>query len=179
MEANMRCKVCGRESQNEGANFCDYCGNSFREQAQAPYHVDFRQHEMQSNQGYYPNTMGMQYQQGNPAQGFQGQGYPQNLEDNRPTTFLNWLGTYGILFIPFVGWLIFLIMLIVWSVSGNTPASKKNWARATLIFSAIMFIIVVIYLFIVIMSMDPELIKQIQSGTFDYDTYNQILREYK
>ncbi|MBH1941694.1 hypothetical protein I5677_12400 [Mobilitalea sibirica] len=111
----MVCNACGRLTQNEEANYCEYCGNSFRE------HI---------NVAVKPE----------PPK------YITAITENtdKPVPFLNWLGTYALLFIPYIGGFAFVGLLIFWSLSGSTPQSKKNWARATLIFTIISFIILII-----------------------------------
>lgn len=48
----------------------------------------------------------------------------------------DWVVTLLVAAIPLVGF----IMYFVWAFSGGTPESKKNWARAVLIWMAIGFI---------------------------------------
>jgi hypothetical protein len=92
----------------------------------------------------------------------------------KPVTFLNWLGSYALLLIPYVGWLVFLTMLFVWSFTKNTPDSKKNWARVNLIFTAVMIILLIVYLIII---MNSGMLRDIMNGTFDYnDYYNSLLQ---
>ena len=43
--------------------------------------------------------------------------------------------------IPVVG----LILMLVWGFSAGTPAAKKNWARANLIWSIIVFIVTMVF----------------------------------
>jgi hypothetical protein len=54
-------------------------------------------------------------------------------------TLGNWMLTYLLLAIPLVG----TIMLFVWAF-GSSPASKKNWARAVLLWAVIGIVVVVI-----------------------------------
>ena len=51
-----------------------------------------------------------------------------------------WIVTLLVTMIPLVGF----IMLFVWAFGGNTNPSKANFAKATLIFMAIIFILYVI-----------------------------------
>lgn len=56
----------------------------------------------------------------------------------------DWVISVIISVIPVVGF----IMLLVWSFSDTTNPNKKNWARATLIIFAALFILYLIFAFI-------------------------------
>ncbi|MCO5045774.1 MAG: hypothetical protein J5I99_08490 [Verrucomicrobia bacterium] len=51
----------------------------------------------------------------------------------RPVTTGNWMLTYLLMCIPLVN----LILLFVWAFGSNTPISKANWAKASLIWMVI------------------------------------------
>lgn len=106
----MVCDTCGRNTQNEEANFCEYCGSSFREQP-----IKYNENTTQQPEAIL-------------AEG-----------KEEPISFINWLGTYGMIFIPIVGWIISLVMLFVWAFQKNGSKTKKNWARATMIFLVVYF----------------------------------------
>lgn len=163
----MRCNVCGRQSQNEEANFCEYCGSSFREHMQAPFPMPSREQGNPYGNGPTPMMHGNNMAQGN-----------RNTEGKESISFLNWLGTYGLLFIPIVGWLVFIIMLFIWSFSNNTPTSKKNWARATLIYAGVMIIIAIALFVMFYLPLYQQIYQQMMNGTFDYNSYNEILQQY-
>lgn len=81
-----------------------------------------------------------QYQQ--PMYGPQG-GAPYGYMpiNNEPVSLGDWLLTFLITCIPLVGF----IMLIVWAVSDGTKESKKNWARAKLIWMVIAYVLSFIF----------------------------------
>ena len=56
----------------------------------------------------------------------------------------DWLITLLISAIPLVGF----IMLFVWAFSSNVPASKSNWAKATLVLMVIGIVLAIIILVI-------------------------------
>lgn len=56
----------------------------------------------------------------------------------------DWVISVLISVIPVVGF----IMLLVWSFSDSTNPNKKNWARATLIIFAALFVIYLIFAFV-------------------------------
>ncbi len=51
----------------------------------------------------------------------------------RPVTIGNWMLTYLLMCIPLVN----VILLFVWAFGSNTPVSKANWAKASLIWMVI------------------------------------------
>ena len=167
----MKCNTCGRELQNEGANFCEYCGASFREHTHTI--VDTKLDEQRHNEvaGLVQTPIAAQL-----TNGVIGQKTTATIGKDRPISFLNWLGSYALLFIPFVGFLIFIIMLFVWSFDGKTSESKKNWARVNLIITLIVIILVVVYMAAVFSSpMFQDMFQQMSNGTFDYNTYYDSL----
>ena len=165
----MRCNNCGRNTQNEEANFCEYCGSSFRESRLSPNPAAPREQNYTEASGNFQEVMAMKM-----SDKVMGQETSQAENIEKPITFLNWLGTYGILFVPLIGGLIFFVMLFVWAFSGATPASKKNWARVTLIFIAVAFIILITYLVTVVSS---PMFQEMMSGSFDYNSfYNGLLQ---
>ena len=163
----MMCNNCGRQPQNESANFCEYCGASFREQSQAARPDTGR--PFNSIPGMQQEAIPLNHQNIVP-------GVPSGMQE-RPISFMSWLGTYAILgalfFIPYFGWIGSIALLLFWAFSNKTPATKKNWARVSLIFVGIMLIIVVIMLF-AFMSLYSQ---QIIDGTFDMNNYyNDIIK---
>jgi uncharacterized membrane protein YvbJ len=130
--------MCGRNTENENANFCEYCGNSFRENVSAitGYNSEINQ-TMDTNQGV------------------------QEQDKEKTISFGSWLLTMLIPFIPVVGLFAYPVLLLVWAFSNDTPPTKKNWARATLV---IILICVVIFIMLFASSMN-----MIMSGEFsDY-----------
>lgn len=114
----MVCKACGRNSSNENANYCEYCGTSFRE------NTSFNQEENVS---------------ANTQQVVQA----RNENDEKTVSFGNWMGTMLLPFIPIIGIFIYIVMMFVWAFGSDTPKSKKNWARASLIVSVAAIILFV------------------------------------
>ena len=72
----------------------------------------------------------------------------ENLDQNqfrqteKPITVGDWMITMLIMCIPLIN----IVMIFVWAFGGNTPPSKVNWAKATLIWIVIGIIISVIIL---------------------------------
>lgn len=65
------------------------------------------------------------------------------VNNEQIVTVGEWIITYLISAIPLVGF----IMLFIWAFSNNEKPSKENWAKATLIWIAI---ITVIYILIIV-----------------------------
>jgi hypothetical protein len=161
----MICNNCGRQFQNETANFCEYCGASFREQVQAAKPETGK--PFYSIPGMQQEALPMNHQNIMP-------GVSTEMQE-KPITFMSWLGTYAILgaliFIPYFGWIGFIAILLFWAFSNKTPATKKNWARVTLIFVGIVIIIA----FIILIAFSSMYSQQILDGTFDWNNYSNNL----
>ena len=93
----------------------------------------------------------------------------------KPLTFLSFLGSYGIFFIPVIGTVLFPIMLLVWSFSSKVSVTKKNWARATLIF-VILFFFFMAYLMIDTLML--PFVQEFLKGNIDNGELMRQLREY-
>ncbi len=155
----MICNNCGRQIQNEAANFCEYCGFSFREQRQG------------TGAGTVPEPgqsfLSRQDRQQRPLSMSGMEQFPSGMTQDKPISFLGWLGTYALLLVPYVGWLIFIVMLFVWAFGNSTPATKKNWARVTLIFVGILIIALLVLMILVYM----PYYQQMMSGDFDFNSF--------
>jgi len=138
----MICHTCGRVIKNEEANFCEYCGASFR--GENAFDIN--------SSPVAPVT----------------ETVIVNPKD-KPVSFLNWFGSQLLMFVPYVG----LIMLFIWAFSNSTPPSKKNWARATLIFVGVLAVFMILYLMYIITS---PIFQDMMSGAFDYNQYIQSLK---
>ncbi len=129
----MVCKNCGRTIQNEEANFCEYCGASFRPG------MDNRVLEGEHNSSPSANGQDITIQQ-NLGQGSASQNgpwqttYEQNTYGSNPMKD-QVLGRY---FTQNA----FLALLFFWSFSKSVTPTKKNWARATLIVALILVVII-------------------------------------
>lgn len=93
-------------------------------------------------------------------------------DKEKPVSFLNWLGSYALMFIPFVGGLVFLIMLFVWAFGDYVPESKKNWARALLVVIGIVIVLAIIILIFVFNNL-----RYFDSNFGDFN-FDDILKEY-
>lgn len=64
-----------------------------------------------------------------------------NTKNQSPVSIGNWIITLILTSIPLVGF----IMLLVWAFGNNTPVSKSNYAKATLIMMVIGLILVILF----------------------------------
>ncbi len=63
------------------------------------------------------------------------------LENKSVVSLGDWLITMVIMIIPLVNF----IMLFVWAFSSSTPVSKANWAKASLVFMLIGFVLLLLF----------------------------------
>ena len=78
------------------------------------------------------------YSQPNYSQPTYGQTiYPQNNAQNQEMTVGQWFLTIFLSGLGIIG----IILLFIWAFSADTPTSKKNYARAMLIFQAIALVL--------------------------------------
>lgn len=72
--------------------------------------------------------------------------YPayQPLMGKTPITVGGWIGRMLIPCIPLVGGIVYFIMLFIWSGDVNKEESFRNWAKATLILTAIGIVLAII-----------------------------------
>lgn len=166
----MVCKICGRTIQNEEANFCEYCGASFR--PGMDNRVLESEHSSHTNEQGQDVTMHHNLGQGSASQNGPWQTtYEQNAygsnpmkdqvlgryftqnnnaygQENtaavqeKPMSVRNWLAVMLLGFVPLIGPYAFLALLFFWSFNKSISPTRKNWARATLIVALILVIII-------------------------------------
>ncbi|BCJ93141.1 hypothetical protein acsn021_07100 [Anaerocolumna cellulosilytica] len=145
----MICKVCGRSIGNEEANYCEYCGTSLRNNTSVHVSDSIQEHNKK-----------------NPERN-----EVVSEENEKTISFGNWVATMLLPFIPFVGIFIYLIMMCIWSFGSDTPKSKRNWARASLVVGVIVFII--------FMFMIATTLMDILNSGVDLESYlNNYMKQY-
>ena len=102
--------------------------NTYQQNSQNTYQRD-AQNTYQQNAQNAQNTYQQPYVKPEP-------------ESDASLTIGNWMLTIFLTVIPIVG----IVMLFIWSFSAETPLTKKNWARAVLIWKAIEIILFIIFL---------------------------------
>jgi len=65
----------------------------------------------------------------------------ENQQNSGVMSVKDWVITLIVTAIPFIGF----IMLFVWAFGSGTNPSKANWAKAALIFFAIMLVLYIIF----------------------------------
>lgn len=115
----MKCPSCGAEMPF-GQQFCTNCGAQVGN----------------NSTGYTSGQSFNSYGQNTPGYGY-GMG-------PMPVSVGGWIGRSLIPFIPFVGWLVYLIMLFIWSGDQTKELSFRNWAKAQLVVMAILIGIAII-----------------------------------
>lgn len=152
----MVCNSCGRSTSNENANFCDYCGASYKEvvfiQNEDKYKADSLKESSAVREVENENIVG---------------------EQEKSISFGNWVGSLLLPFIPLVGPIINLVMMLVWAFGSDTSKSKRNWARASLVVVIVNIVLIVLVIALFIGSY-TELIN---SG-FDMEGYMNQMNQY-
>ena len=69
----------------------------------------------------------------------------QKQYENRPMTVGDWVGSILLLLIPIAN----IVLLFVWAFGDMAPQSKRNWARAQLIWMLIAFVLVFLFYFMI------------------------------
>ena len=144
----MICKSCGRTIDNENSNFCFYCGTSLKE-GRAD---DFVSGPVSASQEYDKSIMNSTAK-------------AEAKDGEKPLSMPNWLGSMLLPFIPIIGIVAYIIMLVYWGFGGKAPESKKNWARASLIVFAVSLILLVFYF--------SAGLQQLEASGFDVNSYMQ------
>ncbi|HAL73726.1 MAG TPA: hypothetical protein DCM45_01380 [Clostridiales bacterium] len=153
----MFCPNCGKSNPDD-SKFCENCGSNLLETAAPPPPV-------QPAPAFTPPPVQPAYAPPPQAQYYPPQNGAVN-EQTKPVGVGGYLGMFALNFIPFVGPLIFFIMLFVWAFGSKANMNKKNLSRALLL---MMLILIVIYvaIFVVLMAVFPDLIEQL-TNSFSY-----------
>lgn len=127
----MQCKNCGREVAGENVNFCEYCG--------APMGTEVSQEEKTQRPEVFVQ----------PAMSAPRVETPK--AERVPTS--TFLGIMFLPLIPFVGGILHLIYMFYWAFSSSITDSRKSYARANLIYAAIICGVAILFGIIVFVLM--------------------------
>lgn len=158
----MVCRACGRLIANENANFCEYCGTAtdmsregnmdYGSSAGGPAgNTPF--HQTSGRVDYGAGADGSGYRRDSQFGGEAASGYPAGepglagilngtagLAEAEPSmSFLHWMVILLLPMVPMIGTLAYFVLLLVWAFGHTASKTRKNWARATLIVTALSF----------------------------------------
>ena len=122
-----KCPICGRSNPLQEANFCYYCGASFREDGKGPV----------ASGREMPRT-----------------DEEKELVNGRPFGTVRWLLCFALLLIPVYGWLAFVVIMAIGTFSPNATKERKDIQRALFIFSLAAIVLMIIM--VIIALRDPE-----------------------
>ncbi len=74
---------------------------------------------------------------------------PPEMKGEEPVSTGKWILYHLIPMIPFVGWLVYIVMLFVWAFGNNENTTFRNWARSQLIISGISLVIGVLVIVLI------------------------------
>lgn len=123
------CPTCGAQC-NDSSAFCINCG--------AQFSASQSQQQYSQPQQQYVQAQPQQYSQ--PQQQYAAPQPTYSSPANETVSIGNWIGTFILTGLPLVG----LILLFVWAFGSNTPKSKSNYAKATLIMMVIAIVLSII-----------------------------------
>ncbi len=138
----MICKNCGSMLPN-GAPGCSVCGARF---VSTP--VDHN-----AGRGTYIRGAAPAYEEpyrGTPGEYRRTEPIPA-VPKKESVSVGGWIGRGLLAYIPFVGWLIYFIMLIVWANNDSYEDSFRNWAKAQLWMLLIVIAVALVVLLIFIL----------------------------
>lgn len=127
---------------------------------QQPVYTQYpQQYQQPYQQGY--TQQNNQYRQPAYAQPVYSQPAASNLSEDAELTTGNWMLTLLLTFIPIVN----IVMLFIWGFGDSAPFAKKNWARAQLIWTAIMVGIYII-IFVIFIAVGVSLSSNPYGGLY-------------
>lgn len=152
----MICPNCGAELP-ANSKFCQKCGASVEYTAQSnPADTQNNTYNTPNNNQYsndpnsnpYNNPYNNNPYNNNPY----GNMYPPQPPTGYPMTIGGWIGRSLIPYIPFVGWIVYIIMLFIWSGDQTKELTFRNWAKAQLIVMVIIFGVALMVFLILVMT---------------------------
>ncbi len=140
------CKICGRKNPLEDANFCYYCGASFREGDVGDainYHMPRQLNTapiLHGSAAVDPEDV-TEWNRGSVTRAATDE--EQELLHGRAFGKWKWFGTFLLLLFP-VGWIAFFVIMCISAFGSSATAERKEMARGFLMFAVVMGIILVI-----------------------------------
>ena len=139
-----KCEKCGNILSDD-ANFCPVCQEKVSDEIQNQNEETTPIDETQDIDVKACEQESISEEPEKQAQSFNQFSQNQIIpETNKVVSTGRWIGRMFIPWIPFVGPLVYLIMLIVWAVSDDFEKTSKNWAIASIIMCIIKIIVSII-----------------------------------
>lgn len=162
----MVCRTCGRIIANENANFCEYCGTATNESREGGMdyrgyggdeeeNATYRESSGQAEGGYGFGQGTYKRSAYGPASGY-GRGTVGDpglagilngtaglAEAENSMSFLHWIVIMLLPFLPMIGMFAYLAVLLIWAFGRTASKTRKNWARATLVITAVSFFMMI------------------------------------
>lgn len=136
----MRCMVCGREAMNPEANFCDYCGSSFRECNRESADSDSSVRKAEDGDGYSAfGTEAFDDRSIGAREKISGE------KEGTKDTIWTYLGAFFLPMVPMVGVFLWLFMMFSWAAGSKVNESRRCFARAYLIFIGVSLMVLYAY----------------------------------
>ena len=161
----MICPKCNTNNPY-GSTFCQGCGAPLTDSQKAQANIveasnNYGNTSINANKNYYDNSPYSSYNS-NQTPAYPGnsapvnQPYQQNMVNYPPyndpnaehVSTLSWIGIFCINLIPFIGYLVYLVMLFVWAFGSTPKRSLKTFAQAQLIVSAVVIGLVILFMII-------------------------------
>ncbi len=136
----MRCMVCGREAMNPEANYCDYCGSSFHQYGENGWRAPAAQNGSPEGNSSEAGSRYTAFGTAEYREEVNTEGKGKALSGQRVSTWL-FLGVMLLPFVPMVGSIAYLVILFYWAFASQINDARKNWARATLIYTGLVLIL--------------------------------------
>ncbi len=130
MDDNKECEVCGRKNPLKGANYCYYCGASFRE-------ADFKPEALKKESDSVTAEV---------------------KKEENTFSMWKWLALFALLLLPPYGWIIFVVILCINAFGTKATEERRAFSKAFLLF--ILAAILVLYLFSLYIQSNPDLVAQ-------------------
>lgn len=157
----MVCRTCGRIIANENANFCEYCGAAT--DANRDGAMNYNRYADGGTDGASHNTVSGGTEYANRAeredasydagqQGGFGYGQTQSgtaglsailngtagtAETESSMSFIHWIVIMVLPYIPMIGTLAYLVLLLIWAFGRTASKTRRSWARATLVITVV------------------------------------------
>ena len=161
----MFCPNCGKSNPDD-SKFCESCGTNMLEPvvAAAPQPAYTPPPVTSTPAPAYAPPVQPAYAPPPQAQYYPPQNGAAADPRTKPLGVGGYLGMFALNIIPFVGPLIFFIMLFVWAFGSKANINKKNFSRAWLLLMLIMIVVYVVIMVVFSSTMMPfiqDILKQL------------------